>query len=108
MLLLIRAILLRRAWRKALSDSAVQLVFPYWLTPAQRAWFVGATVGVRRVRFADPADQLCDPSACGAVQALAARQPDVLPMLTVWLTFWSFSPLLSTLSVPCSQRSYRL
>ncbi len=75
---------LRRAWRAALSDSAVQLNFPYWLTPAQRAWFADAAVAVREVRFATPADQLCDPSACGAVEALAARQPNVLPMLTVW------------------------
>jgi len=61
----------------------VQLSFPYWLTPAQRGWFADTTVAVRGVRFAEPADQLCDPSACSAVEALAARQPDVLPMLTV-------------------------
>ena len=85
MVLTFRPNLVCRAWREALSDSAVQLNFPYWLTPAQRAWFAGAAVGVRRVRFADPADQLCDPSACGAVEALAARQPDVLHLLKVWL-----------------------
>ena len=64
----------------------MQLNFPYWLTPAQRAWFADGAVAVRGVRFAEPADQLCDPSACGAVEALAARQPDVLPMLKVWFS----------------------
>jgi hypothetical protein len=72
-----------RTWRAVLSDSAVDLVFPYWLTPAQRDWFRRTTVAVRGVRFAGPADQLCDPGAIKAVQALAAQQPSIIKALQV-------------------------
>ena len=77
-----------RSWRTVLSDCAVELVFPYWLTPAQRGWCRRATVAVRGVRFADPADQLCDPAADAAVQALAARQPSIIEALQVHLFCW--------------------
>ena len=77
-----------RAWRAVLSNSAVDLVFPYWLTPAQRVWFRRTTVAVRGVRFAGPADQLCDPGAIKAVQALAAQRPSIIKALKVHLSCW--------------------
>ena len=35
------------------------------------------------MRFAGPADQLCDPAAGDAIQALAAKQPSIVTALQV-------------------------